>query len=330
MRIPGGDAEDLNDVKEIRIDDRGRIVLAGWDYAGPGTASTKLVRLLADGRRDGSFGERGIVLLDVEPGRSEYLAGMVIQPTGRIVLGGTYSTGPQPRDTAVYLAALTTTGEPDLTFGDAGTTRTALGRRSSINDLQMTQQGRLVGAGFVRHGDQLAVARWRANGSLDRSFGERGVVRTSFRSVTNAYRVAVAPDGTLIVGASRDPSTHAGPALLRLTLDGAIDPSYGEDGLADLDDEPFGAPDALVVQPDGKAIAVHETGFPSNDVLITRLGTDGTRDPTFGDDGDATILTGDDDRAWHIALDPAGRLLVTASIEEPREPRRAVVLRVLT
>lgn len=327
VRVAGSDEGD-NDVREVRIDDRGRILLAGNHYAGPGTASARMVRLLEDGRRDGSFGGRGIVHVDVEPFMSEYVAGMVIQPSGRIVVGGSYRIGPQPRDTAVYLAGLTRAGELDPTFGDSGIKRTRLGKRSHINDLEMTPTGRPVGAGFVKRGDQLAVARWRVNGSLDRSFGDRGVVRTTIGAVAFATRVAVAPDGAIIVGASR-PENDAGPALLRLRVDGSIDLSFGDGGVADLGGELFGSVEALTVQPDGKSIAAHETSSSDDDILLTRLDVNGLPDPSFGTDGVATIDLGEDDRVWSTALDRAGRLLVTAEAS-PRHVRRAVVLRVLT
>jgi hypothetical protein len=46
--------------------------------------------------------------------------------------------------------------------------------------------------------------------------------------------------------------------------------------------------------------------------------------------GVATIDLGNDDLVWNAALAPQGRLLLTASIEPPRDPRRQVVLGVRT
>ena len=70
---------------------------------------------------------------------------------------------------------------------------------------------------------------------------------------------------------------------------GDLDPSFGGDGIAlsglqDLDE--FNAEFDVAVQADGKVVVV---GNDADDVLVVRFGTDGELDPTFSDDGVATV-----------------------------------------
>src|SRR5262245_25508874 len=87
-------------------------------------------------------------------------------------------------------------GDLDPTFGNGGKVRTALspyGATASAVALQ--PDGKVVVAGFVLPDFgtyAFAIVRYNADGSLDTSFGENGVTKTSFGPGASAIGSAVA------------------------------------------------------------------------------------------------------------------------------------------
>src|SRR5207247_383388 len=100
-----------------------------------------------------------------------------------------------------------------------------------------------------------ALARYRADGSVDLTFGSGGRVVTDFGGDDTAFALAVQPDGKIVVAGVSTGGGTMDFALARYDSDGALDTSFGSGGrvVTDLggnggNDEAF----ALVVQPDGR------------------------------------------------------------------------------
>jgi len=70
---------------------------------------------------------------------------------------------------------------------------------------------------------------------------------------------------------------------------------------------------AVVVQPDGKIVAVGEASVGNGDFAVIRLNPDGSLDPDFGTGGVVTTDVGVDDRAAAVALQEDGRIVVAGS-----------------
>src|SRR5262245_14652956 len=114
---------------------------------------------------------------------------------------------------------------------------------------------RLVAAGLLAvlplGAPQAALA---GDGDLDPTFGGDGIVTTAFPGGTvSATSVVVQADGKLVLAGS---SSRGDFVLLRYTANGALDPSFGGDGVVTTD---LGGccefANALVLQPDGKLVA---------------------------------------------------------------------------
>ena len=123
-------------------------------------------------------------------------------------------------------------------------------------------------------------------GALDKSFGARGVVVTNFLGSFGAEGMAIQPDGRIVaVGTS-----GGNFALARYNPDGSLDTSFDVDGKVTTD---FGRDDGaleVLVQPDGKIVAVgFSAAFPDGDFAVARYNPDGSLDSTFDLDGLATI-----------------------------------------
>jgi uncharacterized delta-60 repeat protein len=121
--------------------------------------------------------------------------------------------------------------------------------------------GQIVVAGYAgAAGSQtIALARYNNDGSLDTSFGNDGTVVTPFEASAMARAVAVAPDGTIIVAGSVQPSaafTTTDFLMARYNANGSLDTAFGSGGLVDTSLGDFdAAANALVVEPDGTIVA---------------------------------------------------------------------------
>ena len=133
-----------------------------------------------------------------------------------------------------------------------------------------------------------------ADGMLDPSFGNGGLVTTDFpcppfgSSADGAAAVIVLPDGRAVAaGAMGDLDGHAMAAARYLTS-GDLDTTFSGDGRVAVSDCPtFGAgggASAALLQPDGRLVLVGEC--PGGlFLLVARLNTDGSLDPSFGTNG---------------------------------------------
>jgi uncharacterized delta-60 repeat protein len=171
----------------------------------------------------------------------------------------------------------------------------------------------------VAKGDQLALARLSADGSIDRSYGTRGYAQTGIPRAFEATGIVARPDGTVDVAATQRPGLHVRfvNAVAQITPDGHRDPSFGSDGVA----QPFTNPvlydvGNVALSANGELL-VAGTLYTQCDAVgyacverpvVARIAADGSLDPTFGDDGLATVNasgTGD-----ALAVGPDGKIVV--------------------
>ncbi len=146
----------------------------------------------AAGRLDRSFGGDGTVSTRFPDRRSQANA-VAIDGRGRIVAAGT------GENKVFALARYKRNGHLDRSFGRHGRVITRfqpVGRHAKLQAayaLLIDSRGRIVVAGDTGYGDdRFALARYRPNGHLDRSFSGDGRVRTNFRGrETGAFGVAI-------------------------------------------------------------------------------------------------------------------------------------------
>ena len=121
--------------------------------------------------------------------------------------------------------------------------------------------GKIVAAGYSDAGGNrdFALVRYNADGSLDTTFGGGGKVLTDFGAASDddAVRVALQPDGKIVVAGYSERPRHCDFALVRYNADGSLDPSFGAGGkvLTDLGDSSDDDGRAVAIQPDGKIVA---------------------------------------------------------------------------
>ena len=151
-------------------------------------------------------------------------------------------------------------------------------------------------------------------GRLDASFGSDGrVVTAPGIFADQAYAVRVQPDGRILVAGSSSNGVDLDFALIRLTQDGQLDPTFNFNGIVTTqvgtDDDEIAA---IAVQDDGYIVAAgYSMNSGSRDFALVRYTPDGQLDPSFGEGG--IVLDGyggGNDEITALAVDPEGRLVI--------------------
>lgn len=128
------------------------------------------------------------------------------------------------------VARFTTTGIPDSTFNETGYVTTAIGTHARILSITLDNHDSLFVAGFtVEHGDQkVALAKYTAQGKLDPSFGNHGVVVHPFGVRSQATGIALDAAGNILIcGWFSDGLATERILLARFSPQGKLDPSFG-------------------------------------------------------------------------------------------------------
>ena len=169
------------------------------------------------------------------------------------------------------------------------------------------------------------LARYNPNGSLDTSFGNGGIVTTSFPGQGSyAFALALQADGKIIaagtdfVNFSNEDNSNTDFGLERYNPDGTPDATFGNGGQVTTDFDGFND-DAfsVLIQADGKIVAVGSAKNPANfyDFAAVRYQADGTIDTTFGVAGKVRTDFGhsDFDQARSAALQPDGKIVAAGT-----------------
>ncbi|MEM6314280.1 MAG: NPCBM/NEW2 domain-containing protein, partial [Planctomycetota bacterium] len=274
-------------------------------------------RLLAWGEADQGFGDDGVVLLD-----ENVVDAVHLTPNGVIASG---AWGSRPR-----VVALDTAGEIDTDFGNAGTA-TGDVRPARLGRFQQ-DDGKIIVAGFAVDSYDEMLLRLNADGTVDRSFGDNGLAASGFRE-GSVFSFAQQPDGKLLIAGLYREDAGSGDthAIVRMLPDGSLDPTFGDNGLADqLNTLATGflssAPSILRledmnigVMPDGRITVSANmiAGLLGSRVpILFRLNADGSTDTSLDFYG-ARIFNPHQGRETiqTLAVDSAGRLLLGGTYE---------------
>lgn len=207
---------------------------------------------------------------------------------------------------------LLSAGDLDPTLDTDGI---ALAPVSAGNDfgqaIAVQSDGKLVVAGFTFDGFQqnVAVARFNPNGSLDSSFGGDGTVETVFGTPIVANAVAIQNDGKIVVAGTAF-GVSGDFAVLRYNSDGTLDGSFGTSGLQTADfslGEESGA--AVAIDASGNIVVAGTRN--AGDFAVARFNSSGNLDLGFGSGGKLTTdFSGAADNAFGVVVQADGKIVV--------------------
>jgi uncharacterized delta-60 repeat protein len=182
----------------VKLQSNGKIVVVG-NVSGSGSGSGFAVaRFNLDGKLDTTFGTGGQVTAAFS---SRVTAtNVVLQPDGKIIVVGSTSSGSDHEDLA--LAQYDANGKLDTTFGTGGQVTTVFGSRTAVAGVVLQSDGKIVVVGSTSSSpdrEDLALARYDANGTPDATFGAGGQVITAFGGLATAAGVVLQSDGKIVV-----------------------------------------------------------------------------------------------------------------------------------
>jgi uncharacterized delta-60 repeat protein len=167
----------LESPAEIAVQNDGKIVVVGYTLSYFTFYDAIIVRYNSDGSLDNSFGDGGKVLTDFAR-HADYATSLVIQPDGKIVVGGYTAISTEHFDFG--LIRYNPNGSLDNTFGQNGKVSTDFfGSYERAYSVALKKNGKIVLAGETYRptsGYDFAVAQYNSDGSLDSTFGDGGKV----------------------------------------------------------------------------------------------------------------------------------------------------------
>jgi uncharacterized delta-60 repeat protein len=149
----------------------------------------------------GEFGDEGWVLSNL--GSQDFAQAAVVQPDGKIVVGG----GGGPGGASFAAMRLNANGTPDASFGGGTVFVDGFGSGSFATAAALQADGKILLAGAS--GGQMAVARLQPNGILDTTFSGDGRATVDFGAVDGAAAMALQPDGRIVLVGSTAPDALA-------------------------------------------------------------------------------------------------------------------------
>jgi uncharacterized delta-60 repeat protein len=245
----------------------GKILLAGAVIIPRRPARLAMARFNADGSLDSSFGINGTL---EQPSAVAFVSGVAINAAGNILV----EAGSAIAAFNLNGGALSQVTPATISASSHGGGRTATAFQAD---------GRFVFAKSILEGTARAfdsdtqVVRFTATGATDPTFsspvfdfvGEGGS-----RTFDSTAAVAVLPNGQIVLGASHaDPaSTNEVFALARLNANGSLDPAFGSGGIVTTNVGGVEGVAAILVQPDGKIIAIGTANSFADVALVRYLG----------------------------------------------------------
>jgi uncharacterized delta-60 repeat protein len=293
-------------VAGMALQDDGKLVVAGRSTV-DFNARAAVARFTAGGTLDPSFGAGGPdgdgrvtlgadTLTDVRA--------VAILPGGDIALPGTTTT--PYGDLGV--ARLREDGSPDDIAYEPVPSAEGAGRALAA---ARATDGKLLVAGSLYRaaapGSAITgVARYGADGKLDRTFGTQGLA--TLPSVAEPHGIVPLADGGIVLaGASLDGEQST--LVARLDASGKPDAGFGGTGIVDVGFPGADLPAGISVLPDGRVLVGAKLG---TDLAFgaARLEADGRPDERYGDDGIAVIPVGERALSTAAAAAPGGAFVL--------------------
>jgi uncharacterized delta-60 repeat protein len=309
----------------VAIGDKGRIVAAGtkhdrWfaaaRYKPNGNLDDAFDR---DGRATTSFGDRHLY---------NAARGVAIADGGRVVAVGGIGSADSGHPNRFAVVRYRTNGELDRSFSGDGIAITNFwpgGHEETATSVAIDDGGRILVAGYFLDGRQtprFALARYRRHGALQRSFGDEGMVTTTFPGGAAANAVAISATNRIFVAGTGGPEGAGDFALARYRGGGRLEPEFGNGGKLITD---FSANDGAysVAVDGGDVVAAGFTGSQSRGserFALARYTPDGRLDEGF--DGDGMVTTGFGNKgseARSVAVDSRARVVAAGTTRVNRD-----------
>ncbi|MBL7922604.1 MAG: T9SS type A sorting domain-containing protein [Bacteroidia bacterium] len=245
----------------LDLDATGNIYAVGVTRTGPSPLDNDfaVIKVDTNGQPDTSFDGDGKKLFN-PTGVAEFGRGIKVQADGKILFGGTAGSN-------MYLIRIDSTGAPDNSFNSTGTVSIVFQLASDMGTLDIDALGRIVIAGKLQTSNSnIAVARYRSNGTFDPNFGFNGKYTYNVGGGANVISdIHIQNDYKIILaGYADDSSGFSNYIASRIDTGGVIDLTFNGLGFVsqaiipgNVDEECGG----MAVMADGRIILTGTTVY---------------------------------------------------------------------
>ena len=304
--------------RKVAVQSDGRLVTVEYEATG---TSLHVVRYQPDGIPDAAFGTDGRMQITLPPDMGVTTASLALQADGMIVLAATLTD--EERVASGYVWRLTTSGDIDPDFRQAGQTPITLQDGLYIQDVAVQPDGKILVGGYAIADSvqQVMVARLTANGELDDDvdsqgplFGNGGIALIAAgdgNAGAKAILVEPTDDGCRIYAAGYAyRGSNRDFLAIGLTDRGVLDEDFHNHQPLLLD---FGSTvetaQALALQYIGQTARIlvagqSTTAGGNNDFVVAAISPRGELDASFGTDGCVKTDLGGNDSLRAVAVLP--------------------------
>lgn len=301
----------------------GKVVISGILSTGtPDSPAwvTKLVSINTNGTLDMTFGVDGVTDVDIFAGGDDSVEAMAVQRDDSVVL----AAPGYPNTFGVV--RVRPDGSFDPAFGDDGRVQVAFPGVAypDVRRIYFDDGGRITLVGSVgiegSENSAFAATRLLPNGELDASFGNDGRAIFELSDTASLLTAAQAADGSIVMAGTMQTDDALRIAILRMSADGHLDTSFGDDGsrvlsVNGINDTIHGA---LAIA-DGTLVLAGFTITPDarREGLLMKLDHHGDPVPAFGTNGVMTYSVFDG-RTYFAGIAPQGSNFIIYGVSYPQ------------
>jgi uncharacterized delta-60 repeat protein len=321
-------------IRALAIQPGDKIVAVGETYdLAMNNHDVWVARFGSDGKLDPTFATAGVFKYDfTKPlGGAESVEAVLVQPDGRIVLGGGYWREDNLKRSG-FLIRLLTDGALDPSFGAGGIALAS--SFSFVRALRVLASGALVAAGDKCTGGDItclaAIGRFSGtDGSADTSFGVAGSATSTLGGVDSTHAYAASAVGnTVTIGGTTHGAT-AGNDVGLARYASALDPSFGVGGVKTFNDASTEAVRAMVPHGTGLLLAEDPIVGSAPQFVVARIGPSGAPDASFGVGGRLVDpFSGNGGGASALALTGNGKIVAVGAARDALQRSRMAIARI--
>lgn len=265
-----------------------------------------MLKLLANGQLDTSFGVGGRQIIQTQPygaAATTLFDAAAMAPDGKILLGGRCDHCGGGSSDDFVAVRLNANGTVDSTFGTSGWVR--FGRKDGqdrevpevATSVAIDTQGRVVLGGYSEayndnsHQQKPLLVRFTAAGQLDTTFNGSGALDINLIGslATSAVAIDAYNDGIIVAtNVTNTVSVIPGALIVRVKRNGVVDTNFGGTGLVVMQYDEGTNITALAVRRDRRIVAagwIDPVGGDTRDFFAARMYFYGNLDTNFDDNG---------------------------------------------
>jgi uncharacterized delta-60 repeat protein len=302
------------------IDSTGRIVVIGSTFDNTNTPSIFITRYLVNGTLDTGF---AVIIKQYTTGKSTEGRQVAIDNNDRVVVTGYTVDSTNTR--GMFITRYLANGNLDTGFGDGGAIikRYTTGKGTEANSVVIDSGDRIVVTGYTTDTTNtvsMFITRYLANGILDTSFADGGVIIKRYTTGKSTYGILVAIDSNdkfVVTGYTTDTTNTLSMFITRYLDNGILDTSFADGGVIikkyTTGKDTYGH--SLAIDSKGRIVVTGHSfdSSSTNSMFITRYLDNGILDTSFADGGVIfkQYTTGKNTWVMSVAIDSSNSVVIT-------------------